>query len=202
MATFSQFTPYVMPELPGAPLPMVEDALVDGARELADRTWAFRAVVPVTFVPGTGSYALVPSAVDEVIAATGVSVGGAYPITPSAPSTNTRLNPAAGTPFEYWVSGQSLMVAPVPEVAVAVEVEVATRPIQGATAIPDVFLPYRTAIAMWAKYKLMSMVGQTWSNPEGAAISMAEFIRQVRLCTYERNTGKSAAPLRVQTNFF
>lgn len=202
MATFSQFTPYVMPELPGAPLPMVEDALIDGARELADRTWAFRSIVPVTFVPGTGSYALVPSAADEVIAATAVSIANAYPINPSAPPSDVRLNPTSGAPFEYWVSGQSLVVNPVPTEAASVEVEVATRPIQGATAIPDVFLPYRTAIAMWAKYKLMSMVGQTWSNPEGAVNSMAEFVRQVRLCTYEKNTGKVAAPLRVQTNFF
>lgn len=202
MATFSQFTPYVHPEVAGAPLPLLEDAILDGAREFASRTWVFRSQLAVSLLVGTRSYALAPSATTEVVSATALSVDGAAPAESVAPTQDMRLNPTSGTPNSYWVDGQSLMVYPTPDVAVAAIVEVATQPTQGATVIPDNYLPYRAAIAAWARYSLMKMVGQPWSNTEGAAIALTEFQRQVHLCAYEQNTGKSAAPLRVVTNFF
>jgi hypothetical protein len=203
MATaLSAFSPYVQPDVAGAPLLMVEDAILDGCRRFALDTWLLTSDVTIPTVAGTQSYTVTAAALTEIIGVKTISIDGASPIEPVPEDTSKRYVQADGDPTCFWFKNSLLWMYPTPESVLSMAVEAIIRPTTAATTVDDKFVEYREAIAAWAKYTLMSMVGQSWSNPQEAEYFYKIYARRVGEEKMRDNTGRVAADLRVRPNFF
>lgn len=213
MATIvvSQFRPYVQPEVPGCPVVMVDDALIDACRRFSEDTWIINedlATIPT--VAAIQSYALTPAqggspaaAICEVFGVKTVVIGGAGPaLTPIPEHTTFRYDQTSGTPTAYWFKEGRLWLYPTPDAVVQLSVEGLTRPLKTTSNIIDTYAEHRESISCWAKYKLMSAIGAPWSNPDAA---LANY-RMYRMLAGEQRakslTGRVASALRVTPNFF
>lgn len=202
MAAFSSFTPYVQPDVDGAPLVLIEDAIRDGCRRFALDTWLITSDVTIPTVDATQSYTVTAATGMEICGIKTISIDGAAPIEPIQEDTAKRYVQAAGTPTGYWFKNNLLWLYPTPDAVVSLAVEAIIRPTVAATTVDDKFVEYRDAVAAWAKYTLMSMVGKPWSNPPEAEFFHRVYTQWVGEAKARDNTGRSAVDLRVRPNFF
>lgn len=203
MATaLSAFSPYVRPDVDGAPVPLVEDAILDGCRRFALDTWLITSDVTIPTVASTQSYTVTAAALTEILGVKTISIDGATPIEPTQEDTARRYVQASGDPGCFWFKNNLLWVYPTPDSVVSMAVEAVIRPTTAATTVDDKFVEYREAIAAWAKYSLMSMVGKPWSNTQEAEFFYRVYLRRVGEEKIRDNTGRVAAELRVRPNFF
>ena len=203
MATaLSAFAPYVQPDVDDAPLVLIEDAIRDGCRRFALDTWLFTSDVTIPTVASTQSYTVTAAALTEIIGVKTISIDGATPIEPIPEDTAKRYVQADGTPSGYWFKNDLLWTYPTPDSVVSMAVEAVIRPTQAATTVDDKFVEYREAVAAWAKYSLMSMVGKPWSNPPEAEFFHRVYTQRVGEEKARDNTGRVAVDLRVRPNFF
>ena len=203
MATaLSAFSPYVRPDVDGAPNPLIEDAILDGCRRFALDTWLITSDVTIPTVASTQSYTVTAAAGTEIIGVKTISIDGATPIEPTQEDTAKRYVQDDGTPNCFWFKNSLLWTYPTPDGVVSMAVEAIVRPTTTATTVDDKFVEYREAIASWAKYSLMSMVGKPWSNTQEAEFFYRVYLRRVGEEKIRDNTGRVNAELRVIPNFF
>lgn len=204
MAAFSEFRPYVMPDVPGCPQVMVDDAIREGCRRFSQDTWLLTYDVPAfNTVSGTQSYVLTPPSQHEVFGVkTVVKSGEAPPLLPMTEQTLARYAPDDGTPYRYWFKTPSLWLYPTPNLVVALTVEALIRPTQTATTVDNQFVEFREAITCWAKYKLMMVAGKSWYNPNDAKENYATYMKLRGEEKIRQSSGRVATPLRAVANFF
>ena len=204
MAAFSAFRPYVMPEVPGCPQIMVDDAIRDACRRFSQDTWLITYDVPAfNTVSGTQSYTLAPPVQHEVFGVkTVVKDGEAPALAPVPEQTITRYAADDGTPSVYWFKSPALWLHPKPNLVVSLAVEALIRPTQTALTVDDQFVEFREAVAGWAKFKLMTITGKSWYNPGGAKESYAMYTKLVSEERIRQNSGRVSTPLRAVNSFF
>lgn len=202
MAALSAFSPYILPEVAGCPTPMIEGATRDGCRRFSEDTWIITTDVTLATVANTQSYAVTPLADTELLAVKTVSIDGAKPISPIPEDTEKRYVQTPGDPTGYWFKDDLLWLFPTPQSAASVVVQAVLRPTITAATVNDKYVEYRDSISAWAKYQLMSMVGQPWSNTQEAEY----YYRLYRQVTSEQRVrearGRTSIDLRVRPNFF
>ena len=204
MAAFSAFRPYVMPDVPGCPQVMIDDAIRGGCRQFAFDTWAVRYDVPAfNTVDATQSYVLTPPSQHEIFSVAVVVKDGEDPaLSPVIDHASVRYVQTAGSPTFFWYKSTALWLFPTPNVVVNLEVEAVIRPTQAATTVDDQFLEYRDAVAAWAKYKLMMVSGKSWYNPSDAKENYALYMKLMGDQKVRSSNGRVAAPLRAMADFF
>lgn len=202
MANLSAFSPYILPEVAGCPLTMIEGATRDGCRRFSEDTWVITTDVTIATVASTQSYTVAPLTGTEVFAVKTVSIDGAKPINPIAEDTEKRYVQTLGSPNGYWFKDDLLWLYPTPNKVTSAVVQAVLRPTITAATVNDKYVEYRDSISAWAKYQLMSMVGQPWANVQEAEY----YYRLYRQVTGEQRVrdarGRTSIDLRVRPNFF
>lgn len=184
---WSAWHPYVLPEVPGVPLPVLDHYIRQTAISFFAESQVWTAsLAPIPVVASTGTYALVAAAetitaapllteVPEVSQVKWVWVDGQQIF----PSSQEEL----GALLTQWDDVEAAMVSnytqitqdtitlyPIPNFssATGLVVKVALRPTLTAVGVPDwLGAGYVQEIAAGAKSALMGMVGRSWSNAAG-----------------------------------
>lgn len=202
MATaLSAFTPYIAPEVPGCPEPLIDDAVRRAAIEFCDKSRALRERVAVNTVASQDYVTLAP---------TGGDVAHLYKLMVGDetldPTTRTDFDEDGdtGQPLEYYVEPpNTLRLYPVPDAIYALVAHVAVKPDRDATTLDDVlYNNWRDEIAAGAKARLMLMSKQPWYNPDDAAVAQGIFQSAIDRAAHKRATGNVGAPIRSKLHTF
>jgi hypothetical protein len=204
MAALDSFRRLVLLEVPGAPVPLVDNAIAAGAREFAAKTSLLTSTVEFPTVAAQSEYDLTVPAGHEPAAILEASAeGGLLPPVRQGLSLS-RLNEQTGRPgsYELNLGNKRMVIHPVPDGAYVIAARVAYQPALDATQVDDALVQHQKAIAAFAKYELMSMFGQPWSNPAGAAANFGRFVEDVAKVRIEQERGGTALSLRARPRRF
>lgn len=175
--TFDEFLPYVMPDLPGVPLPTLVNELGTVLDEFCRATLCWTETLdPVTMRAGVDVYDFdLPSgALAHVVNAMHcdgqkMTVTDRKTLFRETPDWLTRTSIS---PDKYIrLSTQEFQVVPKPQVDGAqVLVEAVLVPRLPITSLPDaVMKDHLQAIASGVKFRLMAQAGKSWSDPVTAS---------------------------------
>jgi len=173
------FLPYVLPEVIGAPDPLVKQHIVSASAEFCSKTLAWTdAQDPIPLVDGEPEYEIDCPSGAYALTVRDVTIGGTrlVPVTvDQLPQVLPNWQTAQGSePSYYNASGTrgSIRVYPTPAntTGQSMTVRAAFVPVSGASTLPD-FLgqQHMEVIASGAKARLLMMPGVAWSNPVLAA---------------------------------
>lgn len=202
MATaLSAFTPYIAPDVPGCPEPMIDDAVRRAAIEFCERSRALRERIAFNTVASQDYVTIAP---------TGGDVAHLYKLMYGdetlKPTTREDFDEDGdtGQPLEYYIEPpNTLRLYPVPDAIYAMVAHVAVKPDRDATMLDDVlYNNWRDEIAAGAKGMLMKMGNQPWSNPGDAELALATFYTAIDRAAHKRATGNVGAPIRSKLHTF
>jgi len=189
--TWSAFYPDVLPDLPGAPAPMVDHYLRNAAIEFCERSKAWVVdLAPVDAVAGQMKYVL-PLPIDTELAEIQEARFSSNRITPKAPAflvaQHGNWATEVGTPIHYThESTDSILLIPAPaDTAIgAIKIRATIRPALNAAAIDDwLYSRYRFAIAAGCKALMMVMANKPWTNADLAVVNAGIFESTVTKAT-------------------
>jgi len=197
MAQLSEVYPFVLPELPGCPIPMVDRAIVDSVREICRRTDILRSYQLVSPIGGQKSYQIAPPTGMEVIDIKSVSTTGGnvyqIPLYTEASSLIPIDDSIDGETIVYYrvFPQDTLNLYPTPKSGVAfndIRVQYSYQPVITSTTIPDDFVNrWAMCVAARVKYMLMMQPGKEWSAPDYATVNKHEWWRLMGDITVESN---------------
>lgn len=202
MAALSAFTPYVMPDVPSCPEPMIDDAVRRAAIEFCERTDIIREKLSFNTVASQDNVVLAPSNSGDVARVYTLMYGEEE--LAKTRRTDFDEDGDKGQPLEYYIElPNTLRLYPVPDVIYALVAYVSVKPDRDATTVDDVlFNNWRDVIASGAKARLMMMSKQPWYDANGAAVEEAIFEAAIDKVSHRRATGGVNAPLRSRAHFF
>lgn len=217
MKAWSQFYPDVLPELPGAPLPLVDHWLRNAAIEFCERSKALvQTLTAIDAVASQMAYVLpmpadggiAPVTLYELVQIVSVRFNGAK-LTPKAPLfLETKYDDweaEVGEPEHYTQADTgSVLLVPAPADAVvgAIEVRAALKPAADATGVADwLYSQYRLALCAGAKAKLMAMEDKPWSRPDRVALNLAAFEEAISNATSAASDGHVRSRPRFSGSF-
>ena len=184
---WSAWYPYVLPEAPGAPEPLLDhyirQAAIDFFRE--STLWTLD-ITPLNVVASTGTYTMV---VPDQTVSTGVTDTPDISIIKWAWVDGVQIYPTSQEELnalvEKWstktasrvsnytqLTQTAITLFPTPDFAstAGLTVKVAVQPSLTSLGVPDwLGSRYIDAISIGAKARLLGMVGRPWSNPAGEA---------------------------------
>jgi hypothetical protein len=198
MATvWSAFYPDCLPELPGAPQPLVDHTLRNVAIDFCTRSKAHRADLAVIDADASvGTYALTLPAGTDLVEIIAARFDG-YSLDPKAPEFLERQyddwQTEVGTPtYHTRQSSDSILIVPAPsaDATGAIKVKVALCPSATATGLDDwLFAKFRRVIAAGAKSMLMVQTGRPWANEKLSMTYGAQYESALADATVAANKG-------------
>lgn len=178
MKPWASFHPHVLPDVIGCPIPTVDHALRDAAREFCLTTSAWQETEEVQADAGQTLFDFETPNGAELVKVIRASVAGkdlsifSVRSLPADWATNT---PAAGL---YHASTAEYMLFPLPSVGQSIVVTLAVRPGTAGTGVSDdVFSRHAEDIAAGAKARLKRSPRKDWTDLTQAAIDQAVFDR-------------------------
>lgn len=205
MAALSAFTRYVALEVPGCPIPIIEDAVLRAAQTLCEHSDRMTSVIQITTVADQGDYTLIMPD-DYVLSRVEGVRSAAYPR--GLGVTNKRESSgitASGIPKDYYVKGDNTL-AMVPPPATSDEImsaDVVLKPSMSSTTLHDALLnDCRDIIVAGAKSILMDMTGQPWFNQEKAIVNASLFNEGVIKDSVAIMTGRAGGSLTARPRKF
>lgn len=217
MKAWSEFYPDVLPELPGAPLPMVDHWLRNAAIEFCEESKALVLnLEPVDAVAEQMEYLLpmpddgggTPVVLYELVEIVSARFSGEK-LTPIVPLELEKKyddwEAEVGTPEHYTQADTfNILLIPAPTDAAtdAIEVRAALKPTPSATGVSDwLFSQYRMALAAGVKAKMMALSGKPWSNPDMALFYSGVFADAISTATTRTSDGHTRATPRFNGSF-
>lgn len=216
MKAWSLFYPDVLPELPGAPLPLVDHWLRNAAIEFCERSKALvQTLAPVNSVASQMAYGLpMPTsgspavALYELVQIVSVRFNGEK-LTPKAPLfLETKYDDwesEVGDPEHYTQADtENVLLVPAPADAAvgAIEVRAALKPTHDATGVSDwLYSQYRQALCAGAKAKLMAMENQPWARPDLVSLNQGMFEEAISKATTAASDGHVRSRPRFSGSF-
>lgn len=189
MASYEDFFPNILTEVPGAAEVVVENAVRNACIEFCEKSLILtRDHDPITVAAGVVDYDLEPDTGYLVI-----KVQKAWledqPLTPMAPDmvkqaatynrTFSSYQAGPSTPTHYLQKDErTISVWPVPDKQYAngLTLRVALKPSRNSSSIDDViFEDYAEVIASGTLYRLMASPGKAYTNPELAVVHKSLF---------------------------
>lgn len=201
MQALAAFIPYVAPEVPGCPEPLMEDAIRRACIEFCRRSEILREALSVSTVTEQDYVTLAP---------VGGDVARVYDVMiDDVPLDRTRRadypnDGDTGEPDFYYVEGLDVLrLYPVPDAVYTLDVNVVVMPGSAATEVDDILLSqHRYTIAAGARAALLSMANQPWSNPAEGEKNATLFMRQTDKARTRTAKGGTNAPLRTRGHYF
>lgn len=212
MATYQDFLPYVVPDVPGAPTPVIIHAIRNACIRFCEQSMILtRDHDPLTVIANIVDYDLEPPTGYLV-----VKVAKAWldniPLDPLSPdiiddaAVYNRLyssyEASPSTPRRFLQKDErtiSLWPMPDKKYANGLTMRVALKPTRASTTIEDViFEDYAEVIASGALSRLMLAAEKPYTNEKMAAFHAAEFIRGVNVARTRAQHGHTRANLSVK----
>lgn len=195
---WSALFPFVIPELPGAPEPLVEHYIRQTAIEFCEESQTLQVDIdPVNIVATTGTYSLVAPAAytfgGDPVMIKWAWVNGQQ-IYPASQEELNKLTEKWSTKTASFVSNytqltqDTVTLFPIPDFSSTggFTAKIALRPSLAATGLPDWHMnKYIQEIATGTKAAMMGMVGKSWSNTEGEQKYAALFASRMTKATVE-----------------
>lgn len=186
---FTEIRARVHVEVPGCPLVLMDQKILDAAREFFRRTYIWRKELSaINIVAATTSYALTAPSGAQIVDVTKVEI------------QDRQLT--RGFDFTMSLDADATVVledSPTANITGGLVVEVALMPALGTTSMEDRFYNmWPEAFAHGAKYYLMTIPGKPWSNPEAAAYYRGEFLKFIERARIRENFNKAAGGLQVK----
>jgi len=212
MATFSDFYPYVLTEVPGCPEITVDVALRSTLIDFCEKSLVVqRDLDPVSVVKGIIDYDLEPPTGQLVTKLLRVWYKSSE-LQPAAPDNinnaevYNRLfsgaNVERSDPRMFLQKDDlTFTIYPIPKDTVTngITARAALKPTRAATVFEDVlFQDYAETIAHGAKYRLLSMASKPWTNGPAANVALAAFNSAVNVARQRASRGHTRADLRVR----
>lgn len=207
MKTWGQAEGLIAVDVPGAPWPVVEDALRTIARDYFSRTLAWRASLdPQLTAVGVWEY----DAAEETGAEPVKILTATCDRSPLRPLTTREFMleraRAGGNGHPEFLSfnGESLLIWPPPMVAgQEVWVEVAFRPTLTAKGLPDeIWSEHVEALTDGVRAKLMSQRDKPYTDPNGAKIAAAAYREAAATAGVVATKGYTRARTNSTARFF
>jgi hypothetical protein len=190
MKAWALFYPHVLPKVIGCPLPTVDFALVQAAREFCRRTAVWKEWAASFVTDGlTQTYSFVLPTGSELVKVTRASVDGddymikgrdALPpdwssLSATVLTTDTDLDKTL-----VQISPTQYMLFPFPDAGITVQLEMALQPTLAATTVGDVIYDsYAEELSSGALKRLLSSPKADWFDADGAAVASGEFERAI-----------------------
>lgn len=178
MALWSAFHGRVLPDVIGCPLPLLDQKLIETARDFCTRSKSWRHQQTFTVATGQKVFTLTPPTGTEAVAL----------LSAKADDEDITVKTKSGLPPDFAVveagefEGAALLtpltftVAPWLQAGAKLYVVAAIRPTHDATGVDDaVWAEHVEAIAWGAKYRLWSQPRQDWTEPNLASLARAEY---------------------------
>lgn len=212
MKALRLFERFVTARIGGAPIPAVEDALVDAAIEFCEETCVVSELLgPMTINPGSDPIAIDAERGLEVASVRRVWVAGREDALP--PLTSQQLEDlypsgwadkscSAASELAGWVHIDNAGLRLVPYLSVslpmALTMRVAYKPTRDARELPDVLLSrYAEMIAKGALARLHEHADAPYAKPERVAAYRQEFDRHIMYVVNTQDIGFGRPMLRV-----
>ena len=183
MTSISSIYPYVLPELPGIPTPVVDRVVLSSIREFYRRSQLYRNTETLDVVASVASFTLLPPAGNELLKVHSVTYdGNIVPLYTEASGIIKLKDTDEGETIVYytWDSGSNITVYPIPNFSstAKLKVQYSYQPLQSATDIfADVFERWVECIAAKVKSELMMQSRVSWSNPSIGMYNRGEYWR-------------------------
>lgn len=212
MSSYEAFFPYVLPEVIGAPEPLVVNAIRNSVIEFCEKSLVLtRDHDPVTVLPNIVDYDLEPPAGYLVVKVMQAWLDN-QPLDPLAPdfvreaSVYNRLfesyEAAPSTPRFYLQKDErTITVWELPDKTYTngLTMRVALKPTRASTEIEDVvFEDYAETIASGAIMRLMMSPGKSYTNPELAAVHKGIFNQGINTARQRATHGQVRAVMSVK----
>ena len=204
---FTDFAPFIRPEVQGCPDFLLERAVRDAATDFCRRTDVYLA---------EPEYIQISAGVNEysVTIPTGTELNHIVDIY----NDNVALNPVSftellkrlgdentrGTPkFYAQRDNKDFYLAPIPAEKDTLRVLYSLKPTSSSTSIPDTIgKEYREIISHGALFRLQMMAGQPFSNPNFGAINRDRFEKEVGRTIRQSKYGFSGGSLTCKPRGF
>ena len=173
MAALSAFYPWVLTECPGAPTPVVDDALLSAVRVFLNVTEAISLNIAQATIIGTTDYVPAVTAGTEMFKAVSLKRSATEFLTVKSQEFIDAQSSSSAAPNMYCVvdtAPMTIRLSPTPVSVETLTLVVALRPTVTATTLDDIlFSRWRDAVVAYACYYLMSQENKPWSNQSRAA---------------------------------
>lgn len=212
MASYEAFFPYVLPEVIGAPEPVVVLAVRSACVEFCEKSLILtRDHDPVTVLANIVDYDLEPPTGYLVVKVQQAWIEN-NKISPLAPdfvrdaSVYNRLfasyQSAPSTPTAYLQKDErTITIWPVPDRKLpnGLTMRVALKPTRASETIDDViFEEYAEAIAAGALARLMSSAGKPYTNLDMAVVNQSKFMQGINVARQRAGHGHVRSNLSVK----
>lgn len=204
MAALTALRPKVQPHVPGCPLPMIDDAILDAVIDFCNRSRAYRFTpAEITVVASTANYTVSDLPSNTEIAWLLAAEYDDQPIdTPDTGSIPQSWATEEGEVTAAVVhSVTQIGLRKVPDEASTLNVRLALRPTLSATTFPDEFNTlFREQIAAGALARLYAMPKNPWTATELVEDCRNQFDQAILDASYRADRGSAAAPARTVLN--
>jgi hypothetical protein len=212
MATYQDFFPYILPEVSGAPTPVVLNAVRNACIKFCEQSLILnRDHDPVTVIANVVDYDLEPPTGYLVAKVTKAWLDN-IPLDPLSPdviadaAVYNRLyssyEASPSTPRRFLQKDErSVSLWPMPDKKYAngLTMRVALKPTRASTTIEDViFEDYAEVIASGALSRLMLAADKPYTNEKMAAFHASEFIKGVNVARSRALHGHTRSNLSVK----
>lgn len=200
MRAWADFYDLVMPDLPGCPFVMVDNALRQSAITFCEQSLAWRYDhPPVSIVPGTAEYAFAPPA-EAVVHVIAYATLGEKEIESHAGEEDIRIagwRRQTGMP-EYVLGGAtSLTLVPAPDMAGTLVMIVALKPSPTAMGMDDSqFNEFRETVIHGALARLMLSPKKPYTDMQLAQYHQQQFAVKTAAASVRAARSCTRAPLR------
>lgn len=206
----AEFHDYLLPELPGCTVDMVNFNLRETARQFCQQTSAWRLPFDnVNLVAAQATYDLEPSEPEsEVVRIVELTVNSIllWTETDREQYSQLAIDPKyARNEPPFSLSPDLLEITliddevPSASVTAGLQVVGAMKPSQKAASLPDFLLSqYSEALRFGTLSRLLAMGNKPWSDRQLASGYMGEWNKALNFAAYQVQTGNTRAPLRVR----
>lgn len=179
MAVWADFYPRVMPYVIGCPIPTVNTALIDAAREFCNKAKTWQSVKTLTIVAAQSLYAFPLEPGEEVVKIDRFTVNGKEFIEILSARDlpdDWQTNPPSCDAI-YQKNATEFLLFPAPAATDVVALTLYLRPTQDGTGVDDpTFEEHAEAIASGARAMLQRMPRQDWTDLSQAQIDAGSFM--------------------------
>lgn len=196
MVPVSRFFSRLLPYVPACPEPLAQQAVVDAAIEFCESTLIDVVELdPETTVQGIADYNFTLPPQTNLVTVAKVKLDDAF-IAPVTADVGRGLLLPPGAPARYYVrevdGSISLTLVPPPADSKELSVVCAVKPTRNATQLSDkLFNDWADAIVELALYRIMSVPGQPFSNPEMAVLYRRKASTAMSDARWESSRGRS-----------
>jgi hypothetical protein len=166
MAKLDAFHSRILPHIPSAPLPTVDQAIVDACVEFCEQSLVVRSRLDPTFTaPKSEEVEIDLDSGMRLAHAISVVMDG-YTLTPSTVDGIFNSPQMDGRPTHFATTPEgTLLLYPTPNASYPIRIHAAVTPKRSATAVPDKLAEeWPDVIAAGALFRLFSMPSE-WVNP-------------------------------------